>query len=177
MEALGDEVMGTEKVKKTGGTEASVVKVDEGGESEVVVEEVKKGSRRKCAPLLPPKLSRKRAHAVMATQMSVGSQSKAESVGGMGISCKWCICQGVGGMVTDAGARCENCKAKYYRCLLVPAREGSGGKGSLSRLQHTMVSERSQKKWQTKQGKGAKGVSPSSITLGKLVWLSLSACD
>ena len=83
--------MGTEVVEETCGTEASAMKVDEGSKSEVVVEEVRKGSRRKHALLSPPKLSRKRAHAVMVTQMLVGSQSKAESVGGMGISCKWCI--------------------------------------------------------------------------------------
>ena len=77
-------------------------------------------------------------------------------------------------MVTDGGVRCANSKVKHYGHLLVPARKWSGGKGSLLRLQHTMVSDGSQKKWQIKQGKGAKGALLSSITLGKSVWLLLS---
>ena len=60
-EAEGSEAVGMEEVGMTGGTQLSVMEVDEEGEDEVVVvEEAKQGETRKWAPLLPPKLLRKR---------------------------------------------------------------------------------------------------------------------
>ena len=61
VEAEGSEAVGTEEFGMTGGTQSSVMEVNEEGDDEVVViEEVKRGEMRKWAPSLPPKLSRKR---------------------------------------------------------------------------------------------------------------------
>ena len=59
-EAEGSEAVRMEEVGMTGGTQSSAMEVDEEGEDEVVVLEVKQGEKRKWAPLLPPKLLRKR---------------------------------------------------------------------------------------------------------------------
>ena len=60
-EAEESEVIGTEEVGMTSGTQSSPMEVDEEGEDEVVVvEQVKRGEMRKQAPSLPPKSSRKR---------------------------------------------------------------------------------------------------------------------
>ena len=119
------------RVEETGDPESSAMEVDGGSESKVVaVEEGGKRGGQKQVPSLPPKVSRKRAHAAMVTQSQVGSQLKAGSVGHMGTQCEWCVWQGIMCMVVDGGARCANCKAKHYGCLLVVAKEPSGGKGS-----------------------------------------------
>ena len=59
-EAEGSKAVRMEEVGMTGGTQSSAMEVDEEGEDEVVVLEVKQGEKRKWAPLSPPKSSRKR---------------------------------------------------------------------------------------------------------------------
>ena len=59
-EAEGSKAVRTEEVGMTGGTQSSAMEVDEEGEDEVVVLEVKQGEKRKWAPLSLPKLLRKR---------------------------------------------------------------------------------------------------------------------
>ena len=77
------EAVGTEEVGTTGGTQLSVMEVDEEGEDEVVVvEEAKQGETRKWVPSLPLKMLRKRVHAATATQPSMGSQGRESSVQG-----------------------------------------------------------------------------------------------
>ena len=61
-EAEGSKAVRMEEVGTTGGTQLSVMEVDEEGEDEVVVvERVKRGETRKQAPSSPPKFSRKRS--------------------------------------------------------------------------------------------------------------------
>ena len=82
-EAEGSEAIRTEEVGTTGGTQSSVMEVDEEGEDEVVVvEEAKQGEMRKRALSSPPKSSRKRVQAGTVTQTPAGSQAKGGSVQG-----------------------------------------------------------------------------------------------
>ena len=138
-EVEGSEAVGMEEVGTTGGTQSSVMEVDEEGEDEVVVVEVQRGETRKRAPLLPPKSLRKRVQAGTVTQMPVGSQVKGSSVqgsqAGMGTAvstanpCWRCVKHRVKCVVPSSGAQCENCQAKHYGCSLVPPKEVMGGKG------------------------------------------------
>ena len=91
-EAEESEAVGTEEVGTTGGTQLSVMEVDEEGEDEVVVvEEVKRGEMRKRAPSLPPKSSRKRVRAGMATQTPAGSQAGVGTAVSMVNPCWRCV--------------------------------------------------------------------------------------
>ena len=65
--------MGTEEVRMTGGTQLSVMEVDNGEDEVIVLEEVKQGETHKQAPLLPPRTLRKKVHVVTAIQTPVGS--------------------------------------------------------------------------------------------------------
>ena len=120
VEAEGSEAIGTEEFGTTGGTQSSAMEVNEEGENEVVVvEEVKRGEMRKRAPSLPPKSSRKRVRAGMATQTLAGSQVKGRSVQGsqagtgtavsMANPCWRCVKHRVECVVPSGGARCDNC--------------------------------------------------------------------
>ena len=83
VEAEGSEAIGTEEFGTTGGTQSSVMEVNEEGEDEVVVvEEAKRGETRKRAPLSPPKSSRKGVRAGRVTQTLAGSQVKGSLVQG-----------------------------------------------------------------------------------------------
>ena len=177
-EAEESEAVGMEEVGMTGGTQLSAMEVDEEGEDEVVVvEEVKRGETRKRVPSSPPKLSRKRVRAGMATQMPVGSQVKGGSVPGsqvgmgtmgrMGKPCWRCVKHGVQCIMLSAGARCENCRAKHYRCSLVPPKEVVGGKGGPSWSQKAKVAEGSQ------QAKGVSRKARKALTLGKSKSISI----
>ena len=95
------EVVGMQEVGMTGGTQLSVMEVDDGEDEIVVLGEVKQGETHKWAPLLPPKMLRKRVCMVMVIQMPVGSQAKgglvqesqvgSGSVGSIGTPCERCI--------------------------------------------------------------------------------------
>ena len=60
MEGEESEVVGTEDVGVTGGTQSSAMEVNEEEEEVRVVGEVKQGEMQKWAPLSPPKMWRKR---------------------------------------------------------------------------------------------------------------------
>ena len=162
VEAEGSEAVGTEEFGTTGGTQSSAMEVDEEGEDEVVVvEEAKRGETRKRAPSSPPKSSRKRVRAGMATQTPAGSQVKGSLVQGSQTGtgtvvstanpCWRCIKHKTVCIVLNGGARCENCWAKHYGCSLVPPKEVVGGKGGASGSQKAKTVEGSQ------QAKGAMG--------------------
>ena len=172
VEVEGDKVMGTEELKETGRMEALVMEVDKDGESKVVaIEEKRKGSGQKCAPLSLPKAPRKRVYTMTATQSQAGSQLQARSMGSTGTQCKWCVWQGIMCMAVDRGMRCANCKVKHYRYLLVAVKELLGGKGSLVGSQTVKVAAGSQTRGKAKRGKGAKGATLRSLVLDK--WVSL----
>ena len=162
-------VVGSE-VKETGGPESLAMEADDGSESEVVaVEEGKRSRGQKWAPSLPPKQVRKRACAVTAMQMTVGSQVKTESMRSVGIGCEWCVRQGIICVAVNGGVRCANCKVKHYKCLLVAVKEGMGGKGSPVGSQQAKVATRSQTRGKALRGKGVKGATLSGLTLGEWV--------
>ena len=92
VEAEGSEVVGMENVRMTGGTQLSVMEINEEEKDEViVVEETKQGETWKQAPLSPPKTLRKRVCVAMGTQPSVGSQVGSGNVGSMGRPCERCV--------------------------------------------------------------------------------------
>ena len=134
VEAEGSEAVGTKELGTTGGTQSSAMEVDKEGEDEVVVvKELKRGETRKWAPSSPPKSSRKRVRAGMATQTPAGSQVKGSSVqgsqAGVGTAvstanpCWRCVRHKTVCIVPSGRARCENCRAKHYGCSLVPPKE------------------------------------------------------
>ena len=114
-EEMGDaeesKAVGTEEVGTTGGTQSSAMEMDEEGEDEVVVvEEVKRGETRKRAPSLPPKSSRKRVRAGMATQTPAGSQVKGGSVPGSQVGM---------GTVGSTGGSCWRCVKHRVQCIML----------------------------------------------------------
>ena len=162
MEGEESEVVGSEDVRTTGGTQSLVMEVDEEEEDEVV--EVKRVETRKWALLSPPKMSRKRVHAAMATQSSAGSQVQRGSVQGSQTGsgpmrnaerpCDRCVKHRVPCMVASGGVQCEYCQAKHYRCSLVLAREVVGGRGGPLGFQQAKVAAGSQQKgWRRKARK------------------------
>ena len=158
------------EIEETRGLESSAMEVDNGGESEVVaVEKGKQSGGWKWVLSSPPKQSRKRACATMATQTTMGSQAKTESMGSGGIGCDQCVQQGIACVVVDGGTRCTNCKAKHYRCSLVMEKEGMGGKGSLAGLQQVKAAAGSQTRGKARRGKGVKGAALGGLTLGECV--------
>ena len=171
VEAEGSKAVGTEEFGTMGGTQSSAMEVDEEGEDEVVVvEEAKRGETRKRAPSSPPKSSRKRVRAATATQTPAGSQVKGSSVQGSqrgtgtAVStanpCWRCIKHKTVCIVLNGGARCENCRAKHYGCLLVLLKEVVGGKGGVLGSQKAKGATGSQTKGRARKARKA-------ITLGK----------
>ena len=119
VEAEGCEAVGTEEFGMSGGTQSSAMEVNEEGEDEVVVvKEVKRGETRKQVPSSPPKSSRKRVRAGMATQTPAGSQVKGGSVQGSQVGvgtavstanlCWRYVKHRAECVVPSGGARCEN---------------------------------------------------------------------
>ena len=176
MEEMGEgeesEAMGMEEVSTTGGTQLSVMEVDEEEEEDevIVVEEIKWDEMWKRAPLSPPKTLRKRVCVGMVTQTPVGSQvqgglmqgSQAGSgqAGSMWKPCDRCVKHWTQCMVVSGGARCENCQVKHYRCLLMLVKKVVGGKGGpLGTQQMKAVVGSQVKGWARKVQK--------PITLGK----------
>ena len=106
------------------GTQTSEMEVGDVGEDEVVVED--KGSKggRKRAPSLPPKLSRKQTRASTTVVSKPIVVERKDSSATAVTSCEWCRQHNIKCTPTDAGAQCLNCKAKHYKCSLVPAKEG-----------------------------------------------------
>ena len=156
-EAEGSKAVGTEDIGTTGGTQSSVMEVDEEEEDEVVVvEEVKQSEMWKRAPSSPLKMSRKRVQAGMATQTLAGSQVLGSSVqgsqagsgnaGSMGKLCWRCVKHQVQCIVATNRAQCKNCQVKHYGCSLVPLKESGGGRGGASGSQKAKVVEESQMK-------------------------------
>ena len=162
VEAEGSEAIGMEEFGTTGGTQLSVMEVDEEGEDEVVViKEVKRGEMRKWALSSPPKSLRKRVQAGTVTQTPAGSQVKGSSVqgsqAGVGTAvsmvnlCWRCVRHKTVCIVPSGRAQCENCRVKHYGCSLMPPKEVMGGKGGASGSQKAKTVEGSQ------QAKGAIG--------------------
>ena len=109
------EAVGMEEVGTTGGTQSSVMEVDEEGEDEVVVvEEAKRGETRKRAPSSLLKTLRKRVHAAMAMQLSVGSQGRESSVQGSQVGSSQ-----VGGMERP----CWRCVKHRTQCIMMSSDE------------------------------------------------------
>ena len=151
-EAEGSEAIRTEDFGMTGGTQSLVMEVDKEEEDEVVVvEEVKRGEMRKWVPLLLPKTSRKRVQVGTAMQTLAGSQAQESLVqgsqaglgnaGSTGKPCWRCIKHWVQCIVATDGARCENCQAIHYRCLLMLPKESGGGRGGALGSQRAKVAE------------------------------------
>lgn len=106
-------------------------------------------------PSLPPKPLRKRAHAATTVLPKLACEKTSmNNTISMGL-CEQCCCQGIKCVPTNGGARCVNCKAKHYWCLLVPAKDSLEGKGVSIRTCHTKSAVGAQmkaqeKKWQKK---------------------------
>ena len=69
----------------------------------------------------------------------------------MATTCEWCCHFNTKCIPTDKGAQCANCKVKHYRCLLIPAKEGSEGKGGSSGMHCSMTVAEGKAKAQEKK--------------------------
>ena len=130
-EAERSEVMGEGVVEEAIGTQTSEMEVDNTGEDEVVAEEKRLRGGRKQALSSPPKPSRKWTCTSTAIASKTAVVEKAQRITSTATTCDWCHHHNTKCVPTDGGARCTNCKAKHYRCSLVPAKEGSEGKATL----------------------------------------------
>ena len=151
------------------GTQTSEMEVDEAGEDEVVVED--KGSKggRKRAPSSPPKLSRKRTRVSTAVGSKPIVVERKDSSASAVTSCERCLQHNIKCTPTDAGARCGNCKAKHYKCSLVPAKEGSDLKTVSSGACLTRIAVGGQTKAQEKKEAAKKAKALRGVTLGRFL--------
>ena len=157
--------VGMEEVRTTGGTQLSVMEVNNGEDEVVVVVEVRQGEMHKQASSSLPKTLRKRVCAAMVTQLLVrsqvqgslvqGSQVGVGNVGSTGKMCERRIKHQIVCVVVRGGARCENCWAKHYGHSLMPVKEVVGGRGGPSGSQQVRVVAGSQMKGGDKEGKKA----------------------
>ena len=151
------------------GTQTSEMEVDEAGEDGVVVED--KGSKggRKRAPSSPPKLSRKRTRASTAVGSKPIVVKRKDSSATAVTSCKRCRKYNIKCTPTDTGARCGNCKAKHYKCSLVPAKEGSDLKTVSLGARLTRIAVGGQTKAQEKKEVAKKAKALRGVTLGRFL--------
>ena len=81
-------------------------------------------------------------------------------------SCERCRQHKIKCTPTDAGARCLNCKAKHYKCSLVPAKENSEPKASSLGAHLTKIAVGGQTKAQEKKDVAKKAKAFRGVTLG-----------
>ena len=104
------ELVGMEDVGATGGTQSSVMEVNEEEEEVVVVEEGKQRETWKQALSLPPKTLRKRVQAGTAIQTPVGSQVQVGSMQGSQVG---------SGQVGSTRRQCDWCRKYRIECVIV----------------------------------------------------------
>ena len=167
-----------EKSEVTGegaGGNSAEMDVDDEGEDEVEVTMERPKGGRKRAPSSPPKPSRKRARASTALAPKPLPDAKAPSVSRLAVACDRYRHYNIQCVPTDEGARCSNCKAKHYKCSLVPAKEGSEPKGLSSGVRRlkvaAVVPPRAQDKQSRKKVPALSGVTLGEFTLNSRVRL------
>ena len=165
-EAEESEVTGVAIVEDKVGAQVSEMEVDDAGEDEVVVEDLKSKGGRKRTPSSPPKPSRKRT----CTSTAIGSKptviERTDSSASAVTACEQCHYHNIKCTPTDAGARCSNCKAKHYKCSFVPAKESSELKISSLGVCLTKIAVGGQTKAQEKKGTAKKAKAFRGVTLG-----------
>ena len=102
---------------------------------------------------------------------------KADSKLSMVNTCNRCCHFEIKCVPTDGGASCSNCKAKHYKCSLVPSKEGSEGKGVTSGMQHLKTVTGGRAKAQEKKEAAKKVKAFHRVTLGMFLFLFLSFWD
>ena len=132
---------------------------------------------RKWAPSSPPKLSRKRACMSTTITSKPTAMEKADSRLSTVNTCNRCCHFEIKCVPTDGGARCSNCKAKHYKCLLVPSKEGLEGKGVTSGMHHLKTVTRGRAKAQEKKEAAKKAKAFHRVMLGMFLFLFLSFWD
>ena len=165
-EAEESEVTGVAIVEDKVGAQVSEMEVDDAGEDEVVVEDLKSKGGRKRAPSSPPKPSRKR----MCASTAIGSKptviERTDSSARAVTACERCHYHNIKCTPTNAGARCSNCKAKHYKCSFVPAKESSEPKISSLGARLMKIAVGGQTKAQEKKDAAKKAKAFRGVTLG-----------
>ena len=165
-EAEGSEVTGVAVIEDKVGAQVSGMGVDDVGEDEVVVEDLKSKGGRKRAPSSPPKPSRKRTRASTAIRSKPTVIKRTDSSASMVTACDHCRYHNIKCTPTDAGARCSNCKAKHYKCSFIPVKESSELKTSSLGVHLTKIAVGGQTKAQEKKDAAKKAKAFRRITLG-----------
>ena len=86
-------------------------------------------------------------------------------------SCEWCRQHNIKCTPTDTGARCLNCKAKHYKCSLVPTKEGLEMKTTPSGARLTRIAVGGPTKVQEKKEAAKKAKAFRGITLSMFFFL------
>ena len=165
-EAEGSEVTGVAVIEDKVGAQVSRMGVDDAGEDEVVVEDLKSKGGRKRAPSSPPKPLRKRTHASTAIRSKPTVIERTDSSASTVTACDRCRYHNIKCTPTDAGARCSNCKAKHYKCSFIPVKESSELKTSSLGAHLTKIAVGGQTKAQEKKDAAKKAKAFHGITLG-----------
>ena len=166
VEAEGSEVTGVAIIEDKVGAQVSEMEVDDVGEDEVVVEDLKSKGGRKRAPSSPPKPLRKRTRALTAIGSKPTVIERTDSSVSMVTTCNWCCYHNIKCTPTDAGARCSNCKAKHYKCSFIPAKESLELKTSSLGARLTKIAVEGQTKAQEKKDAAKKAKVFRGVTLG-----------
>ena len=165
-EAEGSEVTGVAIIEDKVGSQVSEMEVDDAGEDEVVVEDLKSKGGRKRAPSSPPKPSRKRTR----TSTAIGSKpaviERTDSSASAVTACDRCCYYNIKCTPTNVGARCSNCKAKHYKCSFVPAKENLEPKTSSLGARLMKIAVAGQTKAQEKKNVAKKAKAFRRVTLG-----------
>ena len=153
------------------GTQMSEMEVDDAGEDKVVAED--KGSKggRKRAPSSPPKLSRKQTRVSTSVVSKPTVVERTDSSVSVVTSCDRCRQHNIKCTPTDAGARCLNCKAKHYKCSLVPVKEDSELKTAPSGVRLTRIAVGGPTKVQEKKEAAKKAKAFHGVTLSMFFFL------
>ena len=166
-------VTGEGMVEDAFGTQMSEMEVDDAGEDEVVAEDKGTKGGRKWVPSSPPKLSRKRACASTTIASKSAVIEKAGNKSSLLNTCDQCHHYNIRCIPTNGGTRCSNCKAKHYKCSLVPSKEGLEGKGVTTGMCRSKTVAGGKVKVQEKEEVMKKVKAFYGVTLGTFLFLSL----
>ena len=120
------EVTGVAVIKDKVGAQVSEMEVDDVGEDEVVVEDLKSKGGRKQAPSLPPKPSRKQTHASTAIGSKPTVIERTDSSASVVTACNRCRYHNIKCTPTDVGCSMLELQGKALQVLL-HSREGKFG--------------------------------------------------
>ena len=102
----------------------------------------------------------------MAIELKLLVIERTDSSASVVTACDWCHYHNIKCTPTDAGAQCSNCKAKHYKCSLVPMKESSELKTSSLGVLLMKITVGGQTKAQEKKDVAKKAKAFHGVMLG-----------